>query len=245
MYEIPEKHRKLSKEEHEYILSDHEPETKTQISWIKLLKYRQTWAFFVGKFLTDPVWWFYLYWIPGWLEKVQGVGIGQFSKFGLPIAVIYTSTTVGSIFGGWVSSYLIKRGWQVGKARSTAMLLFALLVVPIIFVQFHGVSFWMAIALISLAASAHQAWSANIFTTVSDMFPKKAVASVTGIGGFAGAIGGALIATFAGHLLGFWEKQGHIQTGYFILFVLCGSLYLIAWVLIKVIAPGMKRVTDL
>ncbi len=245
IYEIPENHKKLSKEEHDYILSDNEPENKTKISWFKLLKYRQTWAFFVGKFLTDPIWWFYLYWIPGWLEKVQGVQIGSFGKFGLPLAVIYTSTTIGSIFGGWLSSNFIKRGWKVNKARSTAMLLFAILVVPIVFVQFEGISFWGAIALISLAASSHQAWSANIFTTVSDMFPKKAVGSVTGIGGMAGAVGGALIASFAGNILGFWEKQGHIQTGYLILFIISGSAYLLAWILMRVIAPGMKRVTDL
>ncbi len=245
LYEVPENHKKLQKEELDYILSDNEPEEKTQISWFRLLGYRQTWAFFVGKFLTDPIWWFYLYWIPGWLEKVQGVGIGSFGKFGLPLAVIYTSTTFGSIFGGWLSSNLIKKGWQVSKARSTAMLLFAILVIPIVFVQFEGMGFWGAIALISLAASSHQAWSANIFTTVSDMFPKKAVGSVTGIGGMAGAVGGAFIASFAGNILGFWEKQGSIQTGYLILFVICGSAYLLAWVLMGVIAPGMKRVTDL
>lgn len=245
MYEVPEKHKKLTKEEHDYILSDNEPVEKTQLSWFKLLGYRQTWAFFVGKFLTDPIWWFYLYWIPGWLEKVQGVQIGSFGKFGLPLAVIYTSTTVGSIFGGWLSSKLIKIGWQVHRARSISMLLFAILVVPIVFVQFHGISFWGAIALISLAASSHQAWSANIFTTVSDMFPKKAVGSVTGIGGMAGAVGGAFIASFAGNILGFWEKAGNIQTGYLILFIICGSAYLLAWILMSIIAPGMKRVTDL
>ncbi|MBN2215240.1 MAG: MFS transporter [Bacteroidales bacterium] len=245
LYEVPEKHKKVQKEELDYILSDNEPEQKVQISWFKLLKYRQTWAFFVGKFLTDPIWWFYLYWIPSWLEKVQGVEIGSFGKFGLPLAVIYSCTTIGSIFGGWLSSNMIKKGWQVNKARSTAMLIFALLVVPIVFVQFKGMSFWGAIALISLAASSHQAWSANIFTTVSDMFPKRAVGSVTGIGGMAGAVGGAFIASFAGNILGFWEKQGNIQTGYTILFVVCGAAYLIAWILINVIAPGMKRVTDI
>jgi ACS family hexuronate transporter-like MFS transporter len=242
IYEIPEKHKKLSKKEHEYILSDSEPEEKTQISWFKLLRYRQTWAFFVGKFLTDPVWWFYLYWIPNWLEKVKGVGMGQFSKFGLPIAIIYTASTFGSIFGGWVSGNFINIGWKVNKARSTTMLIFALMVVPIIFVQVKGINFWIAIALISLAASAHQAWSANIFTTVSDMFPKKAVGSVTGIGGMAGAVGGALIASFAGNILDFWEKQGNIQTGYLIIFSICGSAYLIAWIMYGIIAPGMKRV---
>ena len=168
--------------------------------------------------------------------------MGEFGKFGLPIAIIYTASTFGSIFGGWVSGNFIKIGWKVNKARSTTMLIFALLVVPIIFVQVKGINFWIAIALISLAASAHQAWSANIFTTVSDMFPKKAVGSVTGIGGMAGAVGGALIASFAGNILNFWEKQGSIQTGYLILFSICGLAYVLAWVLMRLIAPGMKRV---
>ena len=244
-YEVPEKQKRLSKAEHDFILSDNEPEEKAQISWFKLLKYRQTWAFFVGKFLTDPIWWFYLYWIPGWLADVQGGEMSNMTKFGLPIAVIYTATTVGSIFGGWLSSKLISIGWQVHRARSVTMLLFALLVVPIVFVQAAGIGFWGAIALISLAASAHQAWSANIFTTVSDMFPKKAVASVTGIGGMAGAVGGALIAGFAGLVLQFWKNQGNIKTGYTILFMVAASAYLIAWVLINLLAPKMKRVMDL
>jgi ACS family hexuronate transporter-like MFS transporter len=244
-YEVPDKQKRLSKAEYDYIHSDSEPEQKTSISWFKLLKYRQTWAFFVGKLLTDPVWWFYLYWIPGWLAKVKGIPIENIGKFGLPLAVIYTATTFGSIFGGWLSGALIKKGWPASKARATAMLVFAFMVVPIVFVQVGGINFWLAIALIALAASAHQAWSANIFTTVSDMFPKKAVASVTGIGGMAGAVGGALIASFAGYILAFWEKQGNIETGYLVLFAICGSAYLIAWVLMRVIAPGMKRVEDL
>lgn len=244
-YEIPEKQKRLTREEHEYILSDDEPEKTTKISWFQLLKYRQTWTFFVGKFMTDPIWWFYLYWIPGWLAKVQGVEMGDFSKFGLPLAVIYTATTVGSIFGGWLSSFMIRKGITVHKARFNTMLIFAFLVVPVVFVQFEGVGFWAAIALISLAASSHQAWSANIFTTVSDMFPKRAVGSVTGIGGMAGAIGGALIASLAGNILDFFEKQGSIETGYTILFIIAGSAYLLAWTIMKIMSPKMKRVEDL
>lgn len=244
-YEIPEKQKRLSREEHAYILSDNEPEEKSAVSWVSLLKYRQTWAFFTGKFLTDPIWWFYLYWIPGWLAKVQGVDPKQFSRFGLPLAVIYTATTIGSISGGWLSSTLIRKGWVVHRARATTMLLFACLVVPIMFIQVGGVGFWGAVALVSLAAASHQAWSANIFTTVSDMFPKKAVGSVTGIGGMAGAVGGALIASFTGNVLAFFEKQGNIKAGYSILFIIAGSAYLLAWVLMRIIAPGMKRVEHL
>ncbi len=242
IYEVPEKHKKLSKEELKYILSDQEEVKTEKIPWVKLLKYRQTWAFFFGKFLTDPVWWFYLFWIPAWLADVRGLNIKEFM---LPLVVIYTATTVGSIFGGWLSSNFINRGWSPGKARNVTMLIFAFLVVPIIFAQSEGVSFWGAIALISLAAASHQAWSANIFTTVSDMFPKKAVASVTGIGGMAGAIGGMLIAGLAGNILEFYKARGNIDAGYFVLFLIAGSMYLIAWVVMNLIAPKFKPVTDL
>jgi ACS family hexuronate transporter-like MFS transporter len=209
------------------------------VPWGKLLKYRQTWAFFVGKFFTDPIWWFYLFWIPGWLADVRGLDIKQ---FGLPLVVIYTATTVGSIFGGWLSSNLIKRGWPVYRARAGAMLLFAVLVVPIMFTQAEGIGFWGAITLISIAAASHQAWSANIFTTVSDMFPKKAVASVTGIGGFAGSVGGILVAILAGYILEATKAAGNVQAGYLILFIISGSAYLVAWVLFNLIAPKMKKV---
>jgi len=238
-YEVPEKQKRVSQGELAYIQSDHEEVATEQIPWAKLLKYRQTWAFFVGKFLTDPIWWFYLFWIPKWLADVRGLDIKQ---FGLPLVVIYTGTTIGSIFGGWLSSFLIKRGWAVHRSRATAMLIFACLVVPIVFAQASGIGFWSAISLITLAAASHQAWSANIFTTVSDMFPKKAVASVTGIGGFAGAIGGMLVAIFAGQVLEFFDKQGNIQAGYYILFFIAASAYLIAWVLFNLIAPKMKQV---
>jgi ACS family hexuronate transporter-like MFS transporter len=221
------------------IKSDQEEEVKESIPWLKLLRYRQTWAFFVGKFLTDPIWWFYLFWIPAWLADVRGLNI---KEFGLPLVVIYTATTVGSVFGGWLSSFLIKKGWKVYRARAGAMLLFALLVLPIMLAQAEGIGFWGAISLISLAAASHQAWSANIFTTVSDMFPKKAVASVTGIGGFAGSIGGILVAVFTGNLLEFWEKQGHIESGYLILFIIAGLAYIVAWIIFNLIAPKMKRV---
>jgi ACS family hexuronate transporter-like MFS transporter len=239
-YEIPEKNKRLSRKELDYINSDKEISSDEKVSWFGLLKYRQTWAVAIGKFLTDPIWWFYLFWIPPWLaNKVNGLNL---MTFGLPLVVIYTSTTIGSIFGGGLSSFMIAKGIPVNKSRNRSMLLFACLVIPIIFVQNEGISLWSAIALISLAASAHQAWSANIYTTISDMFPKKAVASVTGIGGMAGALGGTLIAGFAGNLLEYWKNQGHIETGYFILFIICGSAYILAWVLFNLLAPKMKPV---
>ncbi|MEJ5350194.1 MAG: MFS transporter [Melioribacteraceae bacterium] len=244
MYEIPSKHKKLSKEEFEYIHSDKdetlENENKEKVSWFKLLTYRQTWAFVVGKFMTDPIWWFYLFWLPSFLNKQYGM---TKTDYALPIAVVYTMTTIGSIFGGWLSGYFIGKGWPVFKARRTAMLVFALLVVPVVFAQALGTyTYWFAVLIIGLAASSHQAWSANLFTTTSDMFPKKAVASVTGIGGMAGAIGGILLSTLAGILLDHFKALGNIETGYYIMFIICGTAYLGAWVIFNLLAPQMKKV---
>ncbi len=243
-YEIPERQKRLSRAEYDYIHSDideqHQNTSTLKVKWGKLLGYRQTWAFLVGKFLTDPVWWFYLFWLPSFLNKEYGMSKTQFA---LPIAVVYTMTTFGSIFGGWLSGALIKKGWPVARARSTAMLAFALCVVPVVSAQALGqYSHWFAVLIIGLAAAAHQAWSANIFTTTSDMFPKRAVASVTGIGGMAGAVGGILLAKGAGILLDHFKALGRIETGYYIMFIICGSAYLLAWVLFNLIAPGMKRV---
>ena len=240
-YEVPKKQKRLSKAELDYINSDDEDSNSEKVPWLKLLKYRQTWAFVLGKFLTDPIWWFYLFWIPGWLADVRGLDI-KGGGFGLPLIVIYSSTTVGSIFGGWLSSYMIKKGLPVNKSRKYTMLIFALLVIPIVFAQASGIGLWGAIALISLAASSHQAWSANIFTTVSDMFPRKAVASVTGIGGMAGSVGGILVAGLAGILLEFWDAKDKIEAGYATLFVIAGSMYIIAWVIMHFMAPTMERV---
>jgi MFS transporter, ACS family, hexuronate transporter len=245
IYEIPAKHKKLSKSEFTYINSDKESiaENSTpqeKISWFTLLTFRQTWAYFIGKFLTDPVWWFYLFWLPSFLNKQYHM---TKTDLALPIAVVYTMTTVGSIFGGWLSGNFIKRGWPVYKARMTAMLIFALCVIPVVFAQYLGqFSPWFAVLIIGLAASAHQAWSANIFTTASDMFPRKAVASITGIGGMAGAVGGILIAKLAGALLDYYKALGNINTGYFVMFLVCGSAYLIAWIIFNLLAPKMKQV---
>jgi MFS transporter, ACS family, hexuronate transporter len=242
-YEIPEKQKRISASELAYIHSDIEEqqETKEQIPWLKLLKYRQTWLFFIGKGLTDPIWWFYLFWIPGWLAQVRGTGL-DVKSFGLPLAFIYTATTVGSIGGGWISGFMIKKGMSPFKARKITMLIFALLVTPIVFAQSPNVSTWGAVCLIALAASSHQAWSANIFTTVSDAFPKKAISSVTGIGGMAGALGGAFISYIAGDILEHYEKLGHIETGYVVMFGIAGSAYLLAWIIMAVFAPKIKKV---
>jgi ACS family hexuronate transporter-like MFS transporter len=243
-YELPERHKKVSKNELAYIQSDideQQVQSNEKVPWLQLLKYRQTWLFFIGKGLTDPIWWFYLFWIPGWLATVRGTGL-DVKKFGLPLAFIYTMTTVGSIGGGWVSGYMIKRGMSPFKARKFAMLVFALLVIPIIFAQSPSVSTWGAVCLIALAASAHQAWSANIFTTVSDAFPKKAVSSVTGIGGMAGAVMGAFISYIAGFILQHFKNLGHIETGYVVMFSIAGSSYLLAWIIMAAFAPKNKKV---
>jgi ACS family hexuronate transporter-like MFS transporter len=242
-YEIPEKHRKLSANEMEFIKSDldEKNETEKPVPWGQLLKYRQTWLFFIGKALTDPIWWFYLFWIPGWLSTVRGAGL-DIKSFGIPLVIIYTSTTIGSVCGGTISSYMIKKGISPFNARKYTMLLFAILVIPVFFAQSPGVSTWGAIALISLAASSHQAWSANIFTTVSDAFPKKVISSVTSIGGMAGAIGGAFISVFAGHILNFFKKAGHVETGYTIMFGIAACAYILAWIIMYVFAPKIKKV---
>ena len=242
-YEVPERHKRISAGELSYINSDadEQAETKEKVPWLKLFRYRQTWLFFIGKGLTDPIWWFYLFWIPGWLSTVRGAGLSV-SSFGLPLAFIYTMTTVGSIGGGWVSGYMIRKGMSPFKARKITMLIFALLVVPIVFAQSPSVSTWGGVCLIALAASSHQAWSANIFTTVSDAFPKKAVSSVTGIGGMAGAVGGAFISYIAGGILEHFKNLGHIETGYVVMFAIAGSAYLLAWIIMQVFAPKNKKV---
>jgi len=242
-YEVPEKQRKLSTGELNFIQSDTDENNEKQeaIPWLKLLKFRQTWIFFLGKLLTDPIWWFYLFWIPGWLAEVRGTGL-NLKSFGLPMVVIYSATTVGSIFGGWLSSFMIKKGMTSYNSRKYTMLIFAVLVTPIFFAQSAGISTWSAVGLISLAAASHQAWSANIFTTVSDVFPKRAVSSVIGIGGMAGALGGTVIAIFAGNILEFYKKAGHVESGYSILFGIAGSAYLIAWTIMNIFAPKNKKV---
>jgi ACS family hexuronate transporter-like MFS transporter len=245
VYEIPAKNKRLSKEEYLYINSDlDEPadslEAVPGTSWFKLLSFRQTWAFIVGKFLTDPVWWFYLFWLPAFLDAQYGV---NGTAIALPVALVYTMSSFGSVGGGWLPLFLINRGWAVYKARKTSMLIYALCVIPVIFAQWLGsINMWLAVFIIGFAASAHQAWSANIFTTVSDMFPKKTVASVTGIGGLAGAIGGMLIALFAGIIFDKYKALGNIETGYYIMFFICGFAYLIAWLLMHFLAPKMKMV---
>lgn len=227
IYRRPEEHPKLSAAELAHIQSD-PAEPITKIPWGRLLPHRQTWAFAIGKFLTDPIWWVYLFWLPKFLNTNYGLDI---SHIGLPLVVIYVAADFGSIGGGWLSSTMIKRGVSVNRARKTTMLICALAVVPIVFAA-KASNLWLAVGLVSLAASAHQGWSANIFTMVSDMFPRRAVGSVVGIGGFAGAVGGMLISTTVGLILQYTGS-------YFPIFIIAASAYLIALLVIHLLAPRL------
>jgi MFS transporter, ACS family, hexuronate transporter len=245
-YEIPAKQKRLSKAEYDYIHSDADEVQSTEttvgsgVSWLQLLKFRQTWAFVLGKFLTDPVWWFYLFWLPAFLKAQYGL---QGTATSLPVALVYTMSTFGSIIGGWLPFHFTNKGWAVFRARKTSMFIYALFALPVVFAQLLGTfNMWLAVIIIGLAASGHQAWSANIFTTVSDMFPKKTVGTVTGMGGMAGALGGLLIAKLAGLLFDHYKTAGTIETGYYIMFIICGIAYLTAWFIMHFLVPKMKQV---
>jgi ACS family hexuronate transporter-like MFS transporter len=229
IYRSPDEHPRVSKEELAWIRSD-PVESEEAFSWISLLKHRQTWAFFLGKGLTDPVWWFYLFWLPKFLDTNYGVTLAGLAA---PLVVIYLVADVGSIGGGWLSGALIKRGWSVNAGRKTTMLAAALVIVPTIFAPAAG-SMWVAVAIVSVAAAAHQWWSANLFTTASDMFPRRAVASVVGLGGFAGAMGGVGFQRLTGYIL---EVTG---SNYAIVFYFCGFAYLIALGVIHILVPNLE-----
>jgi ACS family hexuronate transporter-like MFS transporter len=228
LYKRPEEHPKLSKQELAYIQSD-PTEPTTRIKWKKLFPHRQTWAFAIAKFMTDPIWWLYLYWVPDFLQKSHGITL---LNIGLPLVAIYVIADVGSIGGGWISSTLIKRGWSVNAGRKTAMLICALAVVPIVFAS-QAKDLWLAVGLVGLAAAAHQGWSANLFTIVSDMFPRRAVGSVVGIGGMAGAVGGMVIAKIVGYILQ-WTGS------YFVIFIIAGSMYLLALLILHLMVPKLE-----
>lgn len=228
LYQLPRNQKKLSKEELALIESDPPEPQAEKTPWLSLLKHRQTWAFFEAKFLTDPIWWFYLYWLPLFLNERYKLDLAH---LGLPLIVIYSMTSIGSIGGGWLSGIFIKRGYSINKGRKIVMLICAVLIVPIVFAAV--VPEWWAVFLIGVAAAAHQGWSANLFTTASDMFPKKAIGSVVGLGGMAGSVGGMLIATAAGFIL-------QLTGSYVILFVICGIVYLLALLVFHLLVPIME-----
>ena len=228
LYRKPEEHSHVCKAELDYIRSD-PAESVAKVKWISLFPHRQTWAFVTGKFMIDPIWWFYLFWVPDFLQRRHGLSL---MKIGVPIMVIYVISDVGSVAGGWLSSWLIKRGKSVNAARKITMLLCAFSVVPIVF-AYRTESMWEAVLLIGLAAAGHQGFSANLFTLSSDLFPAKAVGSVVGIGGMAGAIGGMLIAKIVGYVLQ-WTGS------YMVPFFIAGFAYLAAVAAIQVLSPKLE-----
>lgn len=227
-YRAPEEHPRLKPAELAYIRSD-PPDKLTPLKWSRLLPHRQTWAFAVGKFLTDPIWWLYLFWIPDFLNRQYGLDL---KSIGLPLVIIYLLADVGSIGGGWISSRLIKNGWSVNRARKTAMFICGACVVPIVFAT-KAQNLWVAVTLVGIAAAAHQGWSANLFTLTSDMFPRKAVGSVVGIGGMSGAVGGMVLALIVGEVL---QRTGK----YDVLWIIAASAYLFALVVIHFLAPRLE-----
>jgi MFS transporter, ACS family, hexuronate transporter len=230
LYRTPAEHPRLGPGEREYIESD-PPEPATRISWSQVVRYRQAWAFAVGKFLTDSVWWFYIFWFPLFMADTFGIDL---RNIGLPMVTVYLLADVGSVGGGWLSSNLLKQGWTPNAARKTAMLVCALLILPVIMAP-RVENAWIAVWLVGLAAAAHQGFSANIFTITSDMFPKHAIGTVVGFGGFAGAMGGFLMNLGAGW---FRENQGSYVT----MFTIAGVAYLIAIAAIHLLAPRLERV---
>ena len=236
-FETPDKKPALSKEELAWIQSDREEVQAQKIPWGQLLGYRQTWGFILPKLITDPVWWFFLIWLPDFFKQTRGLDI---KKSWVLLVTIYSIVTVLSIAGGWVTGHLAKRGWSINRARKAGMLLFALCVVPIVAVT--GASDWGAVILIGLAGAAHQAFSANLFTTVSDSFPKQAVASVIGIGGMAGALGGMLFPVITGMLLDSYKASGNVAAGYGILFAFCAGAYLFSLILLQLLNPSLEPV---
>jgi MFS transporter, ACS family, hexuronate transporter len=228
LYHKPREHPHISGTELAHIESD-PPDPDVRIQWRYLLKHRQTWAFFIGKFMTDSIWWFYLFWFPLFMKDRFGVDL---KGIGWPMVTVYVLADFGSVGGGWLSSSLIGKGWTTNAARKTAMLICAICILPVTMAP-NVDGKWLAVWLIGIAAAAHQGFSANIFTTVSDMFPRKAVGSVVGIGGFAGAMGGFLMNEGAG-----WLKQ---NTGsYVIMFLIAGFTYLVALFIMHLIVPKLE-----
>lgn len=249
-YDKAEDQKRLSAEELAYIRSDDEVDSSgnviedtAKVSWFKLLTYRQTWAFAVGKFMTDGVWWFFLFWLPAYLKDQYGMMDTQIM---LPLAVLYSMTMFGSVGGGWFPMYFINKGLEPYDGRMKAMLVIAIFPLVVLAAQPLGhISFWFPVLLIGIGASAHQAWSANLFTTVSDMFPKKAIGSVVGIGGMIGGLGGVFMTKLGGGLFDHYKALGHIETGYTIMFTICALAYLVAWIIMKTLVPKYKLITDL
>ncbi|MFG6687746.1 MFS transporter [Mariniflexile sp. HNIBRBA6329] len=235
IYRVPEKHKRVSAKELEYILSDNDTVAETindkGITWGALFKYRQTYAICLSRFFTDWVWWFFLFWAPDFLNKTQNIDLKASI---VPLIIIYSMASFGGVFGGALSSRLIKIGKTIDFARKTAILVCAMLVLPLIFAtQFDNL--WVVVIIIGFATAAHQGWASNIFTIVSDVYPKKAVATMVGLSGFSGAIGGALAASFVGLIL-------NISGSYTLIFIIASTMYLLAWLILKLMIPQIKPI---
>ena len=241
-YDIPSKQKRLGAAELDYIVSgqDHDDQEgeKRPVQWVKLFTFPQTWAYITGKGLIDPIYWFFLFWLPSYFASTFNLDL---KKPSFELMLIYTATTIGSIGGGYLSSWLIKKGWPTLKARKTVLLAFAFLELSVITIQFAS-GVWVAVGLISFAVALHQAWATNVFTLPSDLFPKQAVSSVVGIGGMAGAVGGILFPMFIGDLLDTYKAAGNLAGGYNIIFTICGCTYLIAWLIIHLLTKSGKVV---
>lgn len=233
MYMPPEQTRLLTKEEYDYIHSDNEPETTASIPWKKLLMYRQTTGICLCRFLTDGVWWFFLYWLPKYLHAEHGLDIQQSV---IPLIVIYACSSVGGIGGGWLSSHFLKTGKSVDYARKVSILIMALMVVPVFLLTAIS-NLWLAIILISMATAAHQGWASNIFTVVSDIYPKNVVGSMTGLAGFCGAVGGILFAPLVGFIL---DATG----SYYAIFAYASMSYLLVWIILKIFIPKIEKIKN-
>lgn len=233
IYELPSRHRRITAEELALIEDgqDHAMQAAPAIKWSALFRMPQTWAVVTGKFLIDPIYWFFLFWLPSYFASTFGLDL---KKPSLPLMVIYAATTIGSVGGGYLSSWLIKKGWPVLKARKGVLLIFAVLEFSVILVQFVT-DVWVAVGLLSFAVALHQAWATNVFTLAADLFPKESVSSVVGIAGMSGAIGGILFPMLIGYLLDMYKAQGNLQGGYYVIFTLCGFTYSAAWLIIHLL----------
>jgi ACS family hexuronate transporter-like MFS transporter len=243
-YDIPSRQRRLTTEEYQLITTNQEAaatgaDELKKINWVKLFSLPQTWAFITGKALIDPIFWFFLFWLPSYFSTSFNLDL---KKPSIELMIVYAATTIGSISGGYFSSWLIKKGWPTLKARKTVLMLFAFWELSIIFMQ-YATNVWVAVALISAAVAVHQAWATNVFTIASDFFPKQAVSSVVGIGGMAGAVGGIFFPILVGSLLDSYKAAGKIGSGYNILFVICGCTYLLAWLIIHLLTRKAGRVS--
>jgi ACS family hexuronate transporter-like MFS transporter len=240
-YEAPSRHKKINKAEFDYIHADDQPADDADskpIGWRKLLSVKQSWVFISAKILTDPIWWFYLFWLPSYFSSVFHLDL---TKPSLELVAIYAATTIGSIGGGYVSSALIKKGWPILKARKTTLLIAALAVLPILLVRYAG-NIWTAVAIIGWVTAAHQAWSSNVFTIVSDVVPTRAVSSVVGIGGMSGSLASAIFPLLVGVLLDHYKALGNIGAGYNVVFIICGLAYIVAWLIIHRLTLQTKPV---